>query len=445
MKRVKPFHLDRRHFLLSAGAWGLVAPILRVSRAEAATAPRRLILFGTPNGINRLSTHGMSPEMQKMAGDILLIDGISMKAADDPTIPGIDDHIKGPPVMFTAHIKGKDLANGKSSGKPLGPSLDQFAVSKLDPPTRLPSIELGVGASSSVNYGLNLGALPAENSPANALSRILGGVMAGSGGTTSMPVATPTGPSEADVLRMRRKSVLDHVNAELVSLKPKLAPSERAKLDGHLESLRALEKRLVPTTTPGTPGTPTTSPPVERGPACKPSSVSAGVSGFPEVGRAQMDILAMAFACDASRIATLRWGGRTHNLTHKWAGVSRGHHDIVHSDDVAGQAKVTHWYGDQFAYLLGKLKSMTDIGGGSVLDNTVVVWNADMANGGHGWTNGVMVVAGGKNLGVKVGRVARYNNASQNDLFLAVLRAIGVNAENFGNPAFSSGPLSGVL
>lgn len=99
---------------------------------------------------------------------------------------------------------------------------------------------------------------------------------------------------------------------------------------------------------------------------------------MPVIGKLQMDLLAMALACDMTRVASIMWANSATNKPTPWLNIPEGHHEVAHrgDDDMDAREKLTlinTWYAEQFAYLIAKLKSMPE-GEGSVLDNTLLIW-----------------------------------------------------------------------
>src|SRR5207249_1820757 len=120
-------------------------------------------------------------------------------------------------------------------------------------------------------------------------------------------------------LRLDRQSVLDTVKGDLAAIRCQLGVTDRATLDQHLEAVRALERSLSFTS----------STPV--GASCKPPAKSAG--GFVNDGRAQLDNAVAAFACDATRVATMVWSSGASGVVHSWVGAGGSHHGISHGSD----------------------------------------------------------------------------------------------------------------
>jgi hypothetical protein len=76
-----------------------------------------------------------------------------------------------------------------------------------------------------------------------------------------------------------------------------------------------------------------------------------------------------------------------------------------------------------------------------LIDNTVITLSSDVSEY-HKHDNVPFVVAGGKNLGIKGGRVLNYPGAASNDAFSALLKPLGITStDKFGDPAWAKGPL----
>ena len=58
--------------------------------------------------------------------------------------------------------------------------------------------------------------------------------------------------------------------------------------------------------------------------------------------------------------------------------------------------KINTWYAQQFATLIARLKAMPDGAGGTLFDNTLVLWCNELAKGNtHGRMDAPYVLAGG--------------------------------------------------
>ena len=102
--------------------------------------------------------------------------------------------------------------------------------------------------------------------------------------------------TELDRLRARRQSVLDTVQDQFSAFSPRLGASDRKKLDDHLTLVRDVERRLTADAVPVDCAMP------ERPPLLD----SSTESDIPKVADLELDLLALAFGCDLTRVASLQ-------------------------------------------------------------------------------------------------------------------------------------------
>lgn len=409
----------RRSLLGHIGAVLLVAPLLQRSRSVRGEVTKRLLIFHTPNGMEHLSSP--APAFAPLSADILMVRGIHYKSLENSVV-NADAHLKGQAGAWTAHVN--------RFGAPAGASIDQHLVAQLKPTTRFTSLELCVqGASSGLLYRQGPRgplAVVASVDPAKSFDRVLGGMVGHD--THDLPR-----------IRRRRQSVLDHVKDELTSVAPTLTSEERQKLELHLDTLRSIEKRVA---TQGEAGSQTTT--------CHSAELKAKVetlkNDYVAHGALQMDLMALTLACGLTNIGSIRWSTSSSDVRHTWINSSRAwHNGLAHGGGGAADEfrRVTHWYAEQFASLIKRLKAYPEAGG-SVLDNALVIWGSDMANGGHGFRGATFVIGGKCGGAIRPGRTQTYSDGGQNDFFAALCHAMGAPTEKFGNPLFASRPLSGL-
>ena len=84
--------------------------------------------------------------------------------------------------------------------------------------------------------------------------------------------------------------------------------------------------------------------------------------------------------------------------------------------------------------------------GGTMLDNTVVVWFNELGSGGtHTHENTPWVIAGNTRGLFKTGQLVSFPNEPHNRLLMTLSHAMGVEETAFGDPDFcKGGPLTGV-
>ena len=429
--------LSRRMVLRGAGAV-LALPLLEAMQARAQTAPpKRLLLFFSPNGTiydrwaPTVTSTGftLSPVLSPLApyqSKLTVLGNVDMTSA--LTGPG-DGHQKGIGELWT----GTSLQPGTlftTVDWAGGPSVDQRLADVIGGATRLRSLELGVQVPRA---------------------RVYDRMVYRAAGQPLPPVVDPLAtfetlfgdgdPLQAAQRRARRKSVLDAVLGEYAAVSAKLGAVDRQRLDAHATTVRDIEQRLEAVGQPGVA--------CIRPDAPVPPSLTANAS-YPELGRLQMDLLALALACDVTRVASLQWSNASSNVVFSWLGQSIDHHELSHrgDDDLDAKAQleaIHRWYAEQFAYLLSRLDAAQE-DGGSVLDHSLVLWGNELGKGNvHSPVSVPFVTAGSAGGAVRTGQFLETNHAPHNALLLAALRAFGVNDATFGDPAVCPGPLPGFL
>jgi hypothetical protein len=443
--------LSRRTLLRGAGVsmalpW-LEAMALPARKAGAAGLfPKRFISFTQPNGYIRdawVPTGGetdfklsrsLAP-LEPVRSDVLILEGVDNRAATRG--PG-DDHMRGMGTMLT----GIELLPGTlqgGAGAPAGLaggiSVDQEIVRNAQVRTKVPSLELGVqSARTGTVYGYSVyrdkaAPLPLENNPRTAFNRLF----------------AEFDPTGTDVtlkrLQEERRSVLDAVRGSYSDLARRLGVDDRQKLEAHADAVRELElnatsvgNQLQACAKPGIP------------------ELDARANAeVPRIGKVQMDLIVMALACDLTRVATLQWAHSAGTYRFFWLGIQKGtHHGLSHKEDTDLQnveylTRIDHWFAQQFAYLVQALKGVRE-GQGTMLDNSLVLWSNELCKGNrHSHAKMPYVLAGRAGGAVKTGRFLSYGDQPHNDLLIAILRAMDINATTFGNPAYCRGPLPGML
>jgi hypothetical protein len=438
-----------RRLLLGGAASLFGLPFLesalpRSARAQAQAAPVRLVYIYLPNGLDmatfRPATTGadytlppMFAGLEALKGDFSIVTGLE-NANARPDGPG--DHAAGTSSFITcAHAFKSETAIK------IGVSADQIAAKKLGIATRLPSLQLGIDGGGgtgncdsgyscaytrNISWSDEVTPLPKIVDPAQAFNQLFEGYDPGASET------------EAAKRRAYEKSVIDFVLADVDALAPKLGATDKTKLDQYLTGVRELEKRVVElgpqvTCTPGAP------PPKKD------------QLDYRAHLKAMMDLIALSFACDATRVVTLMFGNALSGRTHPFLDISGGHHDISHHMNdaalIAKLAKIGAWEMQQLGYLLDKLKQQPDsVEGQNVLYNSAVFCSSDISDGNRHNHDDMPIVLGGHGGGkLKPGQHVRYaadKGAPKQkvaNLLVTMLDAAGVSGSTLGD---SSGLLS---
>lgn len=442
--------MRRRDFIkaLGGGAAALsFLPLLESQLAASGSAfPTRLVIFFSANGTvpDRWRPEGDEHNWTIKPGDILeplapykddliIVEGVDMVSARYG--PG-DGHQTGMGHMLTGiELMPGDEKGGcetcPAAGFAGGPSVDQYIAQQVFDGEAFRSMEFGVQSGGPNTWSRMCSAGPGQpvepqQNPHNAFDRLFGSL----------------GQSEArrEQLRQRRASVLDFVHQDMKSVQRKVSGNDAKRIDQHLSEIRDLEARLR---TGDGQGISCTVP--DRGEAFDPYNRD----NYPAAGQAMMDMIVSSFACGLTRVASLQWDRSVSNILLPWSGAITRHHDLSHrgDEDVDAESelvKINRWYAQQFAYLVGRLKSVPE-GDGTLLDHTVVVWCNELGKGNSHTRNNVpYVMAGGANGFFKTGRYLRYDNDPHNNFLVSLCQSMGVQTDTFGNPSYCTGPLQGL-
>jgi hypothetical protein len=201
------------------------------------------------------------------------------------------------------------------------------------------------------------------------------------------------------------------------------------RLDQHADNIRGIEKRLEnDTVLPA---------------ACKAPGMP--MAAYPEAGGQEplmertkvfSDLIAVALACDQTRVFSMLFAPGTGSTVFKQVGVSEGHHGLTH-DEGGNQPQVhatTVYTMSLFSTLVQALKAIPE-GAGNLLDNCFIYGSTDVADGkAHDLTDYPLVIAG-KGGGYLKYPGVHYRSASAentNLVLLTALRSLGMMLPSFG-------------
>ena len=158
------------------------------------------------------------------------------------------------------------------------------------------------------------------------------------------------------------------------------------------------------------------------------------------------DLLALAFQCDLTRVATFVFANDGSNRSYPELGVPEGHHDLSHhGGDPAKQAKVAAinaFHARHLAYFLGRLRDVRE-GEGTLLDHSMVLYGSGISDGDrHDHADLPVLLAGRGGGTIKTGRHLRYPKETPlTNLYLSMLDRMGSPVDAFGD---STGRLTGL-
>ncbi len=453
--------LSRRGFLVGLGGAMVTLPLLESlrSRASAGGERRRFAVFvRSGNGVQQ--AEGSEPErfwptatgaltaasLADRATGVLapFADRVAIvKGLRRPFGTPACGHAESLPQCLTAAE-----TTGGTSNDPLalGQSADWRIASQLSPGESPLTLVAGPTAAY-IGPGLSWRGpsdrAPAENSPANAFTRLMG---------------LPELPTELQArVYARKNSINDYVREELTTLmaSPQLSARDRRRLDQHFQAIRdfetggmclPLDPRL------GTDAAAITAP--------------AGNDVRPDVVRLHMRLIAFAFSCGQVRAATLQIGEgndqtqyvvggsklpRFHWISHRIQGDGSEGEPIPNAVELHHEVdKIQLGF---YRYLLEELDAYESPYGGRLLDDCAAVWMNDLSAGlSHGGRNVPWILAGGAGGNLRMGQFLDLGgDVTYERILNTILSAVGCTdgsggpVEDFGSPTLPGGRIAELL
>jgi hypothetical protein len=503
--------LERRHFLKLVGASALTYPFLRGVPSHAAAsgaAPTYLVLIFTPCGCVRpvwggtdmsgasipRPAYGAAPTLTSnftfrntlspfakggtvggvswttnLQSKVLVLDGLNNKAAQG-------SHEAGMASLWTGQISTGNSATSIS--------IDQQISAQLKAGTPFSSIQLMVRD-------------PADFTDREVKTRMIynaAGVFVDpidnptAAAATCFPnmSSTSTGPDKTTFIRQQlfgSGTQPGELNSELNTLMPKLCNEDRSQLQALQDGWNNLYTQLQAAATASQ--------------KCTPPGAIVSSTDFPTNAKQQMDILALALACDLTRVASLQFSTATSQVTHKWLGSNQTdcHHNYSHDgptylgalapcggynnmgqcssvgdmysannlnlyQNAAQQEAIDNFYATQVAYLAQKLNGLSGANSGTLLDQSMICWSSELDMGAaHNHDDTPFLLVGGANGQLKTGNlvtfpldltdggesVAETNDRAHNDLLLTLAQVMGTPMSKFGEPTYCTGPITQII
>ena len=319
-------------------------------------------------------------------------------------------------------------------------SMDQVAAKYIGP-TYLPSLALswtsGVGAATLSRNALGVD-VPATNDYRAVFEKLF-------------PPADSSALKDARARIVLNRSILDTAVSDVNSLKRKLGRADQDRVEQYLTSIREVEQRLNDRDDILAKGRPKFD---EASVRTEPKSKSS----MKEHLDLMMDLIALAFQTDMTRVVTQTLGGEAgpnYSEYKDWAkkteAPTRGVHDYHHKG--SGNRGVDNpdtrliglrdqMYCQSLARLMNKLKSI-EASDGTLLDNAVLLMGGSQISS-HSGSSFPLLLAGGKKLGFKHGQHLKWqrDERSASDLYLTILKQLGCPVDSFKE---SKGTISELL
>jgi hypothetical protein len=432
---VSSLRLNRRAVLQGLAGTALALPALEaMGRVVTDNPPKRFCALYTANGMSLPKPeHGIDEwswfPTREVDGKYVFGKSTAPLEAfhDDVSFFGGLYHENGtkadPHVCSDMWLTGAPLHSPKP-GTYNSVGLDQLIAQHTKQHCRQPSLVLSIDAgvgflsrTGTISYDLQGRPIPAESHPRRVFDRLF-------------RVDRNSLESQRRSLQGRLKlvdAVLESANA----FQHQLGRSDRDRMDQYLASLNEIESRLIAS---------------EKwiDIPLKPQdhsglNLDATPEGEPsEYYRNMFDLIALAFDADITRSVAFmlnREDGMGISDTFPLKlGLTRTHHNLSHAGDKDGQlefAKYDLFLSEQLAHFFRKLQQFKDREG-SVFDNTIVLYGSG-ASTTHWPRNLPTLLAGGSSMGLKHGQYWRAGENRMSNLYLSILRSMGIEQEQFSD------------
>jgi hypothetical protein len=304
-------------------------------------------------------------------------------------------------------------------------TIDQVVAHEIGQDTPLPSLEVAtedftgyVGGCSpgfscaylnTISWSSPSTPLPMEINPRAVFERLFGAA-----GTAA----------DRHARIEKERSILDSVVDEANGLQRGLGPRDRVRLGDYLDNLREIERRI------------------QRQEARGASEVDApdapiGVpDSFDEHVALLFDLLAVAYQADVTRVFTFMMSRELSQRTYPQIGVTEQHHSVSHHlnkpEKMEQVVKINTYYARMYAKFLEKLRSTPD-GDGSLLDHSLIIYGAGMADSNMHATDPLPLVAIGGGVGTGHRHVELPTRTPVGNLWMNVAEKFGKPMERFGD------------
>ena len=459
--------INRRAFLCGAGTLAIGLPFLEglpERSAWAADKPPVFSLFIVaacgvvgkkffPDATGALTSSGLAAMTGKAtsvlaphAANLLFVKGINFPMGG-PTSCG---HAQGLCQSLTAAPSVGNANSAYSTGISADMVIAKAANPNAgDPLTLYAGNKRGYIAERISFRGSGAGQVrAADDNPYTLYSKLVGLTQSG-GGSGS------TGDTAAAELLATRKSVNDLVRDQINGLlaNPKLSAADRQRLQQHFDSIRDAEVTM------GNMGTACTQAGLSSSQldALK-SGLAFKMDGMIEsVAMLHLELVALAFACNYNRVATLQHGEGTdatkYNVPSN-AGLNWPFHHLSHrvqSDSATGSNPTAEQAHAEIDVLRMKtlLHGLDAFKARGLFDKSFIMWTNHVADGpSHSFKNVPHIIAGDAGGYLKQGAYIDAGNVTNNKLFNTLIPAAirDVNSEipNFG-AGTGTGQIAGML
>lgn len=417
--------------------------------AAAVAAPKRVAWIYVPNGVHMPAwtpqkfgaDFELSPILKPLGSlkeKLTVITGLECHNAE-----GLGDGTGAHARAMSAFLTGAHPVKSETRIR-AGISADQAAADKIGHLTKFRSLELGIeegkqigscdpgyscAYSHTISWRNERTPIVKDCDPRSVFDRLF----------------SNRDPLESAESRARRegdrKSILDFVLGDATRLQRRLGYTDKQKMDEYLTAIREIEVRVRQTAgqkdvnPPDGAARPEFDPRAGTRESAEKTSTS---DNYMEHVAVMIDMAALAFQADLTRVLTLPFADEGSNQLYPWAGANVPHHVTSHHQGSAAKkmllAKINTLHVAMLAGFLKKLDRIKEVGGGSILDNSLIAYGGGCADGDrHTHVNLPVLLFGRGGGAVKTGRHVAANGLPVTNVWLSMLDRVGASVPRLGD------------
>jgi len=431
-------HISRRAVLKAAGvALGLpfldaMVPAATALAQTAAVPKMRMGFFYMPHGAIMYNTsHGPAMDKWTPSGS-----GADFKLS--PILSSLEPYKKY--VSSFGNLENAATAGSVHSFTPstwlsctrpdtgrarahMAVTLDQVISKIISQDTPLPSLEVSSETIVQTSAGNNSiyttlsfrdadSPLPMETNPRKVFLQLFG---------------EGDNPKERASISDQTNSILDLILEDTKKLQGRLGSGDRAVLDGYLESVREIERRVQLAAAK------------DMSAFQIPNAPVGEQDDFAEQVKLMFDLSALAYQIDVTRVVSYVMAAEGTNRTYNHIGIPDAFHPMSHHandlEKLNKLSKIQTWHVEKFAEFLAKMAATPD-GQGTLLDHSMFLFGSNMSNSDqHNNYPEPNILVGGGNGKLKVGgqHIVLPERTPIANLHLTLLQKVGVERDKFGD------------
>ncbi|HWF86360.1 MAG TPA: DUF1552 domain-containing protein, partial [Vicinamibacterales bacterium] len=224
------------------------------------------------------------------------------------------------------------------------------------------------------------------------------------------------------------RSILDGITREVSRLRNDLGAGDRNRLDGYLESVREIERRIAKVEEQNASGE-------NRALPTAPLGVP---DSWEEHVKLMFDLQVLAFSSETTRVSSFKLSRDTSNRVFPESGIRSPFHAMSHHGSIPSKileyARLNVYHMSLLPYFLQKLRDTPD-GDGNLLDHSLILWGSPMGDSNvHAHRRLPVLLAGHANGQIKGNLHVRCKDETPYaNVLLTMLHKLGIDQDAIGD------------